>query len=409
MAVEPAAVLVTDGEQRSSLAVVRSLGRAGYRPFVCSSTSTSLAGASRHAREHARVPPPAEDPDAYVDAVIELVDGWGIDVLIPMTDASIITLVPRCRNRSGLAVPMPDMETMERASDKSVASREAEQMGIPVPRREMVQEPTTDLRELLDSLDFPLVVKTSRSVPTARGGTRRFTVRHASDETELGEALSEFPRSAYPLLVEEHISGSGLGVFLLRWDNEVIAEFAHRRLREKPPSGGVSVLRESITPDPDLLDRSKQLLDRFEWQGVAMIEYRVEAGTGTPYFMEINGRFWGSLQLAVDGGVDFPALLLEAVTDPETPRSRPTGYESGVKCRWFWGDVDHLLLVLRHSDLYSSGERKRGRMRAIGDFIRGFGPAVNDEVFRFEDPKPFAVESIQWLRSALSRGDTAER
>ncbi len=105
--------------------------------------------------------------------------------------------------------------------------------------------------------------------------------------------------------------GPGVGVFLLLWEGKLRAAFAHRRLREKPPSGGVSVYRESIALDPVLLERSRRLLESFGWQGVAMVEYKIDERTGTPILMEINGRFWGSLQLAVDAGVDFPRLLIE--------------------------------------------------------------------------------------------------
>ena len=82
------------------------------------------------------------------------------------------------------------------------------------------------------------------------------------------------------------------------------AVFAHRRLREKPPSGGVSVYRESVAPDPSLVARAAALLAGLGWRGVAMVEMKTDARTGTPYLMEVNGRFWGSLQLAVDAGVD---------------------------------------------------------------------------------------------------------
>src|SRR6185312_15979930 len=104
------------------------------------------------------------------------------------------------------------------------------------------------------------------------------------------------------------------------------------------PSGGVSVYRESIVADPELVRRSRALLDRFGWCGVAMIEYKVDARTGTPYLMEINARFWGSLQLAIDAGVDFPNLLLSVALDGARP-AMPT-YRAGVRSRWWWGDVD---------------------------------------------------------------------
>ena len=125
------------------------------------------------------------------------------------------------------------------------------------------------------------------------------------------------------------------------------ASFAHRRLREKPPSGGVSVYRESIAADPALVERSRRLLEHFGWQGVAMVEYKVDERTGTPMLMEINGRFWGSLQLAVDAGVDFPRLLIECA-EGRLPRRRRL-YAVGTRLRWWWGDVDQLLLRLRRS------------------------------------------------------------
>lgn len=403
MTPEPA-VLVTDGEQRSSLAVVRSLGRAGFRPFVCSRRPTSLASASRHAHGCATVPSSSEDPDACADAVVDLIGRWDIDVLIPMTDASILTLLPRCRQMSGLSIPMPDFTTVQRVSDKADTSRTARNLDIPVPRQLCLTDPSSDRSDSVARLDFPLVVKTSRSVPSVSDGTVRFTVRHASDATELSRVLEEFPREAYPLLIQEHIVGSGLGIFLLRWEGEILAEFAHRRLREKPPSGGVSVLRESITPDRSLFEQSRRLLDYYDWKGVAMIEYRVEDGSERPYFMEVNGRFWGSLQLAIDAGVDFPALLVGAATGIVRGGSQVTDYEPGVRCRWFWGDVDHLLLTLRHPDRYLADGADHGRSGALLDFARGFGPDTRDEVCRIDDPKPFFVETLQWLGAALTEG-----
>ena len=56
---------------------------------------------------------------------------------------------------------------------------------------------------------------------------------------------------------------------------------------EKPPSGGVSVYRESMVPDPALLSQSLALVKRLGWQGVCMVEYKVESSTGTPYLMEV--------------------------------------------------------------------------------------------------------------------------
>src|SRR5688572_31399522 len=82
-------VLVTDGEQRAALAIVRSLGRAGHEVFVCSSRRRSLAGASRYARAEARVPDALKEGDAFVAAIRDLLSRWSIDTLLPVSEASL--------------------------------------------------------------------------------------------------------------------------------------------------------------------------------------------------------------------------------------------------------------------------------------------------------------------------------
>jgi hypothetical protein len=48
--------------------------------------------------------------------------------------------------------------------------------------------------------------------------------------------------------------------------------------------------------------------------------------------MEINPRFWGSLELAVRSGVDFPALYARASLGEKL--GAPSAYKTGVRCRW---------------------------------------------------------------------------
>jgi hypothetical protein len=137
-----------------------------------------------------------------------------------------------------------------------------------------------------------------------------------------------------------------------------------------------------------------------------MVEYKVEESTGTPYLMEINGRFWGSLQLAIDAGVDFPRILMElAMGGKPAP---VMSYREGIRSRWWWGDVDHLILRLCRSDSDLSlppGSPSRGR--AILDFMKLWRPGDQSEVLRFADPRPFLKESWTWIKSSASPGKSA--
>jgi len=75
-----------------------------------------------------------------------------------------------------------------------------------------------------------------------------------------------------------------------------------------------------------------------------MVEFR-DDGARAPCLMEVNGRFWGSLQLGVDAGIDFP-LLWVAVLKGE--RVEPAlEYAEGVTLRWLWGDIKRFMRILR--------------------------------------------------------------
>jgi predicted ATP-grasp superfamily ATP-dependent carboligase len=140
------------------------------------------------------------------------------------------------------------------------------------------------------------------------------------------------------------------------------------------------------------------LLDALDWRGVAMIECKREAVTGRQVVMEINGRFWGSLQLAIDAGVDFPALLVRCAAGETCLERR--AYRVGIRSRWFWGDVDHLYLRLRDS---------QARLRAVLDFLRIHPRRDRSEVWRWRDPAPFVVETLQWLGLTRRTGDATSR
>ena len=389
-------IVVTDGEQRSALALTRSLGQRGHRVVVCAARQPSLAGASRYAAQQVVVPSSLSDPSAFAGAVADLVKRESADVLIPVSEASLLSVLPRSDSLLPCIVPFPASKSFIEICDKSLVLAGAKRHGIRVPSQHILPS-RSDLARIDSDLQFPVVVKPARSVADA--GSHRFKsgAAHARDRAKLNSILAGIPDEAYPVLIQERVIGSGIGVFVLLWDGELRAAFAHRRLREKPPSGGVSVLSESVALDPDLLARSVALLRDFDWRGVAMVEYKLDEKTGVPYLMEVNGRFWGSLQLAIDAGVDFPNLLVDAACGQ--PRPCVTQYKVGTRLRWEWGDVDNLALRLRRSPhALALPEGAPGRLKGLADFVRAFGPGTRREVLRFDDPRPFLHETLNWFR-----------
>ena len=404
----PLTVFVTDGDQRPALAVTRSLGRRGVSVLVGSDQPECLACASKYCARHITYPSPAEHPDAFERFLLEFVERERIDVLMPVTDVTthLVARNAGVLNRHS-ATAVPPFSAFEFVADKASLARRAADCGVPVPRTHVVQGRGT-LHEVLGRIQYPAVVKPSRSRIQTNRGWIAATVKYANDELDLLRLYRDTEYLAsYPALIQERVVGPGVGVFVLCDRGRLRAAFSHRRLREKPPSGGASVLCESIAIDPLLLDYAMRLLAPLEWHGVAMVEFKRDVRTGQPFLMEINGRFWGSLQLAIDAGVDFPYLSCQLALGETI--ATPVDYEIGARSRWLLGDLDHLVMRLFHKHAGQDlPDGAPSRARAIANFLQPIAARTRYDVIDAADPRPFVHEvrhyAKHWSASAARLG-----
>jgi len=385
-------VLVLDGHNRASLAVTRSLGRAGHEVVVGDRQRPSLAHWSRYCSAAITYPDPVIDSDAFVDNLAAVTRDLRIQAIVPVADITTL-LVTRHVDRfdRSCVVPFANADVIERAADKVDIVRTAQRLGVPVPRSLVVHHPDDVPRT---GLEFPLVIKPWRSRVRTAEGWHSTAVSYAGSPDELRRDLAARAPCDFPVMLQERIIGPGTGVFALYHDGRAVALFSHRRIRERPPWGGVSVLAESVELCPVARVHATRLLDELGWHGVAMVEFKRDHRDDVPRLMEINGRFWGSLQLAIDAGVDFPALLLEGIgkggASPQPP------YRVGVRTRWFWGDVDTLMLTLFGGKRWPDGV-KRDRVRAIWDFGAVAGRRLHYDNPKPDDPWPWLLETWQWF------------
>jgi predicted ATP-grasp superfamily ATP-dependent carboligase/CelD/BcsL family acetyltransferase involved in cellulose biosynthesis len=387
-------VLVTDGENRAALAITRSLGRLGHEVLVGDKRESSLAQTSRYCSGRIRYPEPIGASEAFVDTVARIAREQRVDVVMPVSDITTF-LLSRHRERFSCVIACADYDVVELAANKVAIVDVAERIGVPVPRSLVVESPDA-LPAGVDRLGFPLVIKPWRSRVWTSHGWASTAVSYAANLNELISALARRPAHEFPMLLQERIIGPGMGVFMCYHDGKPVAEFSHRRLRERPPWGGVSVLSESATVDPAARDYSIRLLNEIEWAGVAMVEFKQDTRDGVPKLMEINGRFWGSLQLAIDSGVDFPAVLMRAMTGEAI--EPPPPYRVPVRNRWFWGDVDSLLVTMRGGSSAQFAPSRADKVRTLREFFKLRGSNLYYDNPKWDDPRPFLTETRGWFR-----------
>lgn len=397
-------VLVTDAGRPSALAVVRSLGRAGWRVVAASSDRVSPALHSRYTAARVRYPRPHHDPAGTVEAVLAAVRRHHVELVVPVTDDVIFPLAaarPRFEGLTALAVA--DDAALATASDKLATVRLAQEQGIAVPRTLAVDElgPEAALAAAAaGGLGWPVVVKPRRSYTYVAGARpERRWVGYAFDRSELRHRLAA---AGDDVLLQEHHPGTGVAVGLLADCGRPLAAFQHRRLREVPLTGGASSCRVSEPVDPTLLHAATALLGALGWTGLAMVEFRVAAGYAV--LMEINGRIWGALPLAVASGMDFPARLaalhLEGTSSPPGPPD--TRYRVGVCTRDLDGERAWLAAVLRGVPArppFQVPPRREALAVAVGLLRRG----CRVDGFDRHDPVPGALEVVRVTAGVAGR------
>lgn len=386
-------VLVLDANQRSALAVIRSMGRRGMHVIAGDHVSAPIGGASRYAAATVQYANPAEHPTRFAEQIAALVGRLDIGVVMPATDLTTMLLVSQPEVIHPARLAAPPALSYEALTDKRALVELAGTIDVAVPGTRVARN-AAEIREAAEEFGYPLVLKPARSRYLRSDRVVATSVRIVNNAPELARALDALPwLEDMPCLAQQFIPGHGAGIFALWGPEGPVAWFAHKRLREKPPSGGVSVLSESVGVDSVMQSMAARLLSASRWLGVAMIEFRV-TDAGVPYLMEVNGRFWGSLQLAIDSGIDFPWLLFQLVTGA-TPVATPD-YARGRRLRWLLGDADNLILQLR-----SKASDGGGKARAAAHFLQTFlDPSCRQEVFRWSDPRPGLRETRHWL-SAL--------
>jgi predicted ATP-grasp superfamily ATP-dependent carboligase len=394
-------ILILDGETNQALACARSLGAAGCAVFVASRARRPLAGWSRHCRGSFLLG--GDGLESFAEAR-EWARARGVRVVLPLTERScVLCNAGRAAwEAAGMTVGCGPAEMLEAAFDKARTVRHAAACGVSVPRT-LAPASLDECLAAGDEVGFPCVVKPRRS--NAWDG-RRFTPAkapaYAGSRRELGRAAVACRQGDEWPLIQSYVAGRGKGVFALCDHGRVVTWFAHERLRDTQPTGSGSSLRRSVAPEARLTGPAERLLAEMKWHGPAMVEFK-DDGESPPCLMEVNGRFWGSLQLAVDAGVDFPVLWLSLLRGERVEDAG--GYAEGVTLRWLWGDVKRLLHILRGPPPGYSGSYPtvwQGLTEVFGPQPAG----TRLEMWRAKDPGPAVGEwvgGISELRVKLRR------
>jgi predicted ATP-grasp superfamily ATP-dependent carboligase len=334
VAVSGPLVLMGFGEAYAAIETAWSLRDAGLR--VAAFTRSGEHPAVRRVRgvELHEVAPPEAGVEQTLEDLRSLIRTLEPDALMPLEDASVLL----SGALEGVLIAGPTGKRIEYALDKALQVEAARTADLLVPPTAIV----TSAEELVVH-EFPAFVKPARALYEVNGRLTRPTGSVVADEEELERAAAEEWHP--PLLVQPLLEGVGEGVFGLVAKEGVTALSAHRRVRMLNPQGSASSACESIPVDEKLVAPVERFLTSIGWSGLFMVELLRDA-EGRAWFMELNGRPWGSMALARRRGFEYPAWTVRAALDPDFVPIAPT-HPPEIMARHLGMELAHLAFVVR--------------------------------------------------------------
>ncbi len=350
---------------------------------------------SRYASGATVYPHPAQSADAFIAGLLDLVTHDTYDLVVPVTDWTIGPLLAhRATIEAHAPLALGPTPSVLATQSKSRTEALARSLGIPTPRTLVVTgaaEPDVAALEPASRWRHPLVVKADTSKVFAPDGSGvHTTATYAETPLELVRAL-RLLAPVGPRVVQEYVEGEGVGLGVLASHGQLLVAFQYRRLHEVPLTGGGSSYRVSEPLDPTIVGHARALLSALDWTGVAMLEFRRSKDGSVLSLLEINGRFWGSLALAIASGVDFPALAWDLLVLEQPPAVHD--YRVGQRCRDLDSDLRWLRGALRPRDV---PEERRPRLTSIvTDTVRLLDPREAVDSLALDDPTPSLASLVE--------------
>jgi len=376
--------LVVEGvDDRAALAACRALAAAGWRVGAASPPG-GLAAASRVLSARHRITPPQEDLNAFASDIRAAVSEGSYEVVFSGggdAEAMALSLV---RDRIGAAVPYGPHESFVRALDKLELARAAAVAGIETPQ---ATEATADA---LAGNTGPFVIKARLHAPRLGGeGPSRLPTTVTADRSEAAAAAEKIRQAGGEPLLQEAVHGTLMAFCCVRADGAILGRSQQRAERVWPIEAGVSSRARTVTVDPRIESRVLLLLAELDWSGVAELQF-LEPAHGRPQLIDFNGRFYGSLELAVRAGANLPAVWAAAATGRPLPQERTA--QPGYVYQWLESDLRRAL-----------AERRGGLVADVAGTLGTALPPTAHSITSRRDPRPLGRALGSLARRGLRR------
>lgn len=373
------AIITSQLDDLVSLAIVRSLGKKRIDFTVTSKYERALAFQSKYCKNF-------QITDCDMNYFLKLSKD---DTIFPMSE-DIMCRISKNKKKLSCSLAFAEYPTIETVANKSLLIQHAIEHDIPCPKTLFIRH-SEDVENFGKNIEFPAVLRPN----TGCGGKG---ISFVNSLNELHHIYKDFFKYNGQYMIQEKIPFRNkytVGV-ICNLDSKVRRICVIKEMRNYPVDTGPACYVETVNY-PELVNISVKLMESLNYYGVADIDFLIDERTGKPKLMEINPRFWGSLQVAINAGVDFPSLLYELVSVGDIKKS--FDYKKGIRCRHvFIDDFQRILSILQG---HYTGSYK---VKEIIEFLR-INPQDGYYIFSLGDLRPFKRHLLNKIISNLRKGD----
>jgi carbamoyl-phosphate synthase large subunit len=269
---------------------------------------------AQYAAHHRCAVPRIDDP-AYVPALAELCERFGVGVVVPLTDLDIEVLA-EARSAGELPALVPDPEIARATYDKYEAHRLLVERGLPSP-------PTVLPGDPIES--FPVLVK-----PRKGSGARSI---HRADDARAAEFFAQYVPE--PTMVQRFMDGPEFSI-------DTLSDLGGRCLNAIPRTmiesrGGESIKGEVID-DPELVSLGREVVEALGVRGPCTVQVFRDREIGLG-ITDVNTRFGGAFPAPMYAslpGQTYPELIVRMARG-ETIEPHVGQFRSGITfSRYYW-------------------------------------------------------------------------
>ena len=382
-------ILLTDGSYKNTLCAARALKNNNYK-IACIGGSHCLSNASKYVNikgfSHQIFGKYGSNiTEEIIEPLLDHISKEKYDLIIPVGGNSV-KVFSKIREyiHPQTKIILPKNDSINISLDKKKSSELCKELNINVPRTYDFKS-VDELIKNEENISFPVITKSSHEL-------LELPTKYFDNFSQLINSLKKFSfennnEINFPI-IQERINGPGIGYFSVFNKGKVVSEFMHQRVREIPPSGGSSTCAKSISDD-ELRHAGTKILKALNWHGPAMVEFKKNLSDEKIYFMEINPKLWGSLDLSYLCGINFTKDIVNIALENNQDKFASTNnYKIDQKFCWpLEGDLRHAL------------QKPSNIVAVLVDWIN---PWVGKNIY-VKDLKPSIVSLYLSIRNALSK------